>query len=157
MTPALLELWISGEPQAQGSKRIFGGRLVESNDRTLRPWRATIAGEARARLGREEPIRDAALRVTLGFMFQRPKSHYGTGRNAGELKRNAPAYKSTKPDVDKLARAALDALTGIAYADDAQVATLVVWKDWGPPGVWVRVDFADVFESTGVEGITTAA
>lgn len=34
------------------------------------------------------------------------------------------------PDIDKLTRAALDALTGIAYADDAQVTLLLARKRW---------------------------
>ena len=36
------------------------------------------------------------------------------------------------PDVDKVARAVLDALTGVAYADDRQVWPLVVSRNWGP-------------------------
>lgn len=155
MTSPLLELWVSGEPQPQGSKRLFAGRLVEGNDRTLRPWRANIAGEARYAFA-GEPTAEA-VRVTLGFMFARPKSHYGSGRNAGEIKRSAPAYKSTRPDLDKLVRAVLDALTGIVFVEDSQVAVLTAWKDFGPPGVWVRVDFADVFSNWGIEGTSTAA
>lgn len=161
MIEPLLELWISGVPQAQGSKRLVRGRgpdrMIESNDRTLRPWRATIAGEARAKFERYGGPTTEAVAVTLGFMFARPKSHYGSGRNAGELKRSAPAYKSTKPDIDKLVRAVLDSLTGIVFVDDGQVATLTAWKDFGPPGVWVRVEFADVFAIGGVGGIVSAA
>ena len=154
MTP-LLELWVAGVPQPQGSKRLFGGRLVEGNDKTLRPWRATIAGEARYVFA-DEPTTEAVF-VTLGFMFARPKSHYGSGRNAHELKPSAPAYKSTRPDLDKLVRAVLDALTGIVFVEDSQVAGLSAWKDWGPPGVSIRVEFADVFARTAVVGIGTAA
>jgi crossover junction endodeoxyribonuclease RusA len=158
MIEPLVNLWVPGVPQPQGSKRLFKGNLVEGNDRTLRPWRGLIAGEARAAYqGRGfEPTRDAVA-VILGFMFPRPKSHFGTGRNAHELKSSAPAYKSTKPDVDKLARAVLDALTGIVYVDDAQVADLVVWKDYGPPGVSIRVEFPDVFARSRVVEADAAA
>jgi len=152
----LLELWVPGVPQPQGSKRIFGGRLVEGNDRTLRPYRANIAGEARAKFGRE-PVRDVALDVTLGFMFERPRSHYGTGRNAHEIKPSAPAYKSTRPDLDKLVRAVLDSLTGIVFAEDSQVARLSAWKDYGPAGVAIRVEIADVFAIEGLGGIPAVA
>jgi len=161
MIAPLLELWVSGIPQPQGSKRLFGGRLVEGNDKTLRPWRATIAGEARHKFVNNssesrEPTTDAVF-VTLGFMFARPKSHYGSGRNSHEIKRSAPAYKSTRPDLDKLVRAVLDALTGIVFVEDSQVAGLSAWKDWGPPGVAIRVEFADVFSRAAIEGIGTAA
>ena len=43
--------------------------------------------------------------------------------------REAPCVR---PDVDKLARALLDALTGVAYEDDGQVVTLTVRKRYGP-------------------------
>ena len=75
-----------------------------------------------------DPTTEAVL-VTLGFMFARPKSHYGTGANAREIKRSAPAYKSTRPDLDKLVRAVLDSLTGIVFVEDSQVAGLSAWKD----------------------------
>ena len=157
MTP-LVEVWVAGVPQPQGSKRLFGGHLVEGNDRTLRPWRATIAGEARAALNNAWPgPTTEAVTVTLGFMFSRPKSHYGTRANPGEIKRSAPAYKSTRPDIDKLARAVLDALTGIVFVEDSQVAGLLAWKDWGPPGVSIRVEFADFLIGAGVAGFGRAA
>lgn len=49
-----------------------------------------------------------------------------------------------KPDIDKLLRALLDAMTGIVWADDSQVAFVVVnkvyaWND--RPGVHVVIDF----------------
>lgn len=156
MIAPLLEISVAGVPQPQGSKRVFNGVLVEGNDRTLRPWRGNIAGEARAAMGELTTTAEPVF-VMLGFLFARPRSHYGTGRNASILKASAPAYKSTKPDVDKLARAVLDALTGIVFVDDSQVASLTAWKDFGPPGVSIRVEFADVFALTGIEGNAAAA
>jgi Holliday junction resolvase RusA-like endonuclease len=147
----LLDLVVVGLPQPQGSKRhVGGGVLVESNAKTLMPWRSTIAFAAADKY-REPPSREA-LRVTLAFSFPRPSSHFGTGRNEGELRGSAPAYKTTKPDLDKLVRAALDALTGIVFVDDAQVAELLAWKDFGSPRVWIVVEFADIFARPAVEG-----
>jgi Holliday junction resolvase RusA-like endonuclease len=54
--------------------------------------------------------------------FPRPKSHYGTGRNAGKLKATAPTHNDGKPDRDNLDKAILDAMTGIGFMrDDKQV------------------------------------
>lgn len=47
--------------------------------------------------------------IDVTFIFPRPKS---------AKKR---AYPCVKPDIDKLLRAVLDALTGVAYRDDGQV------------------------------------
>lgn len=69
-----------------------------------------------------------ALAVTIRFYTRRPKGHYGTGRNAGILKDGMPARPAKKPDVDKWSRHLLDALTGVIYADDGQVVTLLAEK-----------------------------
>ena len=55
------------------------------------------------------------------------------------LRVDAPEYVDRAPDLDKLERAALDALTGVLYLDDRQVARLSADKSWGDiPGVDVR-------------------
>ena len=56
----------------------------------------------------------------------RPKSHYG---KRGLLP-SSPDYPAGMPDIDKLARAALDAMTGVVWSDDAQVSDLRVRKDY---------------------------
>ena len=40
-------------------------------------------------------------------------------------------YPFVRPDLDKLCRAVLDALTGIAYKDDQQVVSLFATKSYG--------------------------
>ena len=40
----------------------------------------------------------------MNFRFVRPKSHYGTGRNAKKLKPSAPPHHTQKPDATKLLR-----------------------------------------------------
>jgi len=71
-----------------------------------------------------------SLRLT--FTMRRPATHFGTGKNKRKLRPTAPWYQATRPDADKLARAVLDALTGVAYRDDGQVAVLRVSKVYGP-------------------------
>lgn len=49
-----------------------------------------------------------------------------------------------QPDVDKLLRALMDALTGIVWVDDSQVSFVAVNKSYawnGKPGAFVVVDF----------------
>ena len=38
-----------------------------------------------------------------------------------------------KPDADKLLRAVLDSLTGVAYEDDSQVVRATIEKEYGSP------------------------
>jgi Holliday junction resolvase RusA-like endonuclease len=120
---------VDGVPVPQGSKQAFvvrGRAVVTERGRVaLGPWRATIAARAAEEL--VEPVRGSVV-VELRFRLLRPKSHYRGGRLADVLRDDAPAYVATRPDVDKLARAVLDALTGVAFADDGQVVGLVAWK-----------------------------
>jgi Holliday junction resolvase RusA-like endonuclease len=44
------------------------------------------------------------------------------------------------PDADKLTRAAFDALTGVAWTDDRQVAQLTALTLWPDPGETTGVD-----------------
>jgi Holliday junction resolvase RusA-like endonuclease len=43
------------------------------------------------------------------------------------------------PDLDKLVRAVLDALTAVAYRDDGQVTRITATKEYGTPGLSVSV------------------
>ena len=51
-----------------------------------------------------EEIFHGPLRVTLDFYEIRPKSHFRTGKYAGELKASAPKYNTSRRDVDNLCK-----------------------------------------------------
>lgn len=132
---------VPGLPAPQGSKRVVRGRLIDANHAALRPYRAAVAAAAAKAVGLplddpdalqgalegHTPVREPVA-VELRFGLPRPAGHWGTGRNAGVLKPSAPAYPAVKPDVDKLTRAVLDALTGVVWVDDAQVVRLYTDK-----------------------------
>ena len=137
----LLDFFVPGDPAPQGSKRYLGdGRMAESSKRVA-PWRADIRAVAEAMMEpRHEALWAAPVYVQLDFYLSRPKSHYGTGRNAQKIKESAPKWPG-RPDVDKLARAVLDALTGLVIADDSTVVELLASKAYGRrPGVAVLVE-----------------
>lgn len=115
-----------GVPAPQGSKRhVGGGRLVESF-RQVGPWRATVR-RAALEVMSGQPPRTGPLEVYLRFAMPRPKSHLRRGRaqtDGWQLLPSAPRKHTSKPDVDKLVRAVLDALTGVCWSDDAQVVAV---------------------------------
>jgi len=77
---------------------------------------------------------DEALEVCITFVKVRPKCHFHwSNKRWGELRADAPAYPTSKPDLFKLARGVEDALTGIVYRDDAATCKLVLAKVWGEP------------------------
>ena len=61
--------------------------------------------------------------IAMGFcfVFPRPKSHYGAGKNSDKLKPSAPVYHVTRPDMDNLIKFVKDCLNGEAWKDDSQV------------------------------------
>jgi Holliday junction resolvase RusA-like endonuclease len=103
----------------------------------LKRWQRAIATEAKLYLwdpltgGEVLPIFGKYVPVCITMISYRE-----------QIKANRLA-PSTKPDVDKLARAALDALTGIIYVDDGQVTDLIKLKRYCDlehprPGVWIE-------------------
>jgi len=60
--------------------------------------------------------------IAVEFIFPRPANHYGTGKNSDVLKATAPHFHTARPDLDNTVKGCLDALKGIAWNDDAQVA-----------------------------------
>lgn len=114
----MAEQWITfrvdGNPAPQGSKRHVGnGRMIESS-KAVEPWRQRIHWIARHHV--QVPI-VGPVAVALAFVMPRPKS---------TPKRTPPAVK--RPDIDKLARAVLDAITGPVLIDDSQVVALYADK-----------------------------
>lgn len=122
-----------------GSNRHFTGRvaMVESADwgrkDGVKDWRGDVVRAALAlvRCNCSDPgcvaLRpgfpvDGPILARMFFTFERPRSHYRTGRNAGLLRDAAPIAPDVKPDVSKLARSTEDALkdAGI-YKDDARI------------------------------------
>jgi Holliday junction resolvase RusA-like endonuclease len=128
---------VFGRPQGKGSKHAIPvkGRyvLVDSNKLAV-PYSREVKAEAgMARLRADYGLMVGPVAVELDFYFDRPAGHFGTGRNSETVKPSAPRRMIVKPDIDKLARTVLDALTGIAYRDDSQVAVLQLAKHYGSP------------------------
>lgn len=78
-------------------------------------------------------ITDAPVWVAFDFVFSRPASHFGTGRNADKLKPSAPKWPTSKNgDRTNCLKSTEDALKGIVWRDDAQVVDGPVRKRYGP-------------------------
>ena len=104
--------------------------MIESSAR-VKPWRESIRAAALAAMGDDWTPITGPVTVDLTFLLPRPKGHFGTGRNAGKLRDSAPTHHTTKPDLDKLIRAVLDALTSAGvWGDDSQVWGLAAAKGY---------------------------
>lgn len=138
MTPWLLSLDVEGRPVPQGSKRLglnrATGRAVLLDDNpALAAWRGTVALHARREWNGRAPLVDA-VSIWCDFYLPRPKSHYGTGRNAAVLKATAPRWPAVKPDLDKLLRSVFDSLTTAGvWADDSLAVVASGAKHYAGP------------------------
>ena len=136
-----IQVFIPGHPKAQGSKRAFshGGKTVMVEmSKDLKPWRQAIA--TRFSEAREDVQLVGPIGVRVVFFFNRPASHYGSGRNAGFVKNSAPRWRDAAPDLDKLQRALFDGLvmSGV-IRDDRYIVSVHADKVYGDPGVLVEV------------------
>ena len=124
---------VFGVAQPQGSARAFmaGGRpVITSSNKNLGDWRRLVADCAQ----KYARMHEGPLWVQLEFVMPAPKSL---------PKKRRGRYVEKRPDIDKLQRACLDALTGVMWHDDAQVADIwarkVYESDDDAPGVLVRL------------------
>lgn len=69
-----------------------------------------------------------ALKVTIYAVFTIPAGWTVGKKKMARQNKIAP---EKNPDCDNIAKAILDALNGVAYKDDSQVAELVVKKRFG--------------------------
>lgn len=124
-----LEITIPGEPVSQPRARAA---IVGGHARMYSPKGGSSDYKATIRLAAAAAFTDAPLKcpmlVDCEFVFRRPKGHFRTGRHAAELKPTAPLRHTTKPDIENVAKAVLDALSGVVWHDDRQVSHLTLQK-----------------------------
>jgi Holliday junction resolvase RusA-like endonuclease len=121
---------VYGTPAPQGSKRFVGmhgghATMVESSKK-VKPWRQDVRAAAIEAWSGPFPIPmaplDGPLVVRMVFTIVRPRGHYRTGKNANQLRADAPARPCVTPDLSKLARSTEDALTEAGlWRDDSRV------------------------------------
>jgi Holliday junction resolvase RusA-like endonuclease len=144
----MISLYIPGVPVPQGAVKTFiaGGKARgrHSNAKELQDYRARIAmvaSEEMARAGAHAgQLIDAPVEIEVDFYMPRPKSHFGSGKNAQLLKASAPAFPGTRPDLSHLIRAFEDGLSGVVIRDDSLVARVTASKKYaGKPRTEARI------------------
>lgn len=137
MTRPSITFTVHGKAIAKGSMRAFQPKgmsrpVLTSTAKGLKAWESDIRGELQSAMKLNHPdivraLFDAPIAVGLRFHMMRPK------------KPKNKHYPTTKPDIDKLARAAVDALSSVLFRDDAQVVALEVRKVYAEAGAKVDI------------------
>jgi crossover junction endodeoxyribonuclease RusA len=143
---AAIVLEVLGTPGAKGSARAFVNKLTgrahvapggaKSTERKIKAWATAVREKALQVIGeREAPVFvGVPVTVEITFFLARPQGHWGKGKNAGRLSPSAPLVPIARPDRDKLERATVDALTGIAFDDDSRIVDGAIRKRYASPG-----------------------
>ena len=142
-----IQFFVAGIPATAGSKRAFVNRVtgkahLVDDCKQGPPWRIQVQEAARkafwalSEWKENVTLLDEPIELMVTFHFLRPRNHYRTGKNADLLRATAPGvWQAKKPDLTKLLRAIEDALTGVAWRDDALIVRQTAMKIYGPrPG-----------------------
>lgn len=124
----MIEFTVPAIPIAQPRQRhrvvTAGGRTFATNytpkGDPVNDYKATV--RLAASKAHTSPPLDGPLDVTLVFVMPRPKSMRWKSRPMPRV------WHATGKDLDNLAKSTLDALAGILFMDDCQVARLVLMK-----------------------------
>ena len=123
--------WIPGIPRPQGSKKAFiinkRAVLVDASVDN-KSWRKTVTNH----IENSPKFHQIKGAVNVTFIFNMPRAASNTKKQMIQ-----------KPDVDKLIRSCLDAMTDSAIIeDDCRVVSLSaqkLWADDNEPGVFIAV------------------
>lgn len=143
--PRVLKFRVNGLPHPQGSMKAHptgNGKIAMRYPPQVYHWRAQVQQAAVDALGATPPYADdVPIELRLGFDLPRPAGHFGSGRNAHQLRPSAPAHPAVMPDLDKLIRAICDSCTDAGvWHDDAQVVLIQAAKRYHePPGVYISI------------------
>jgi Holliday junction resolvase RusA-like endonuclease len=113
------------KPQGSKSGFIRGGRVVmveaSKNLKLERDELSEVIAVTAYKDKWVQPNKDTPVSVSLLFVFERPKSAL------------ARMFHTVKPDVDKLMRFSLDAITNAknVWIDDSQVTHVIARKEYG--------------------------
>ena len=111
--------------------------VITETNRSVASWQQLVAEGASRAIAQlpegERVLLASGVRVTIAYYLPRPKKFH---------KRGVFVHHATKPDVDRLQRAILDALTAVAYHDDKQVTEIIAGKYYAGVDAPARVDIA---------------
>lgn len=127
---------LPGDPVAKGRPRFAsraGVPMVYTPAKTLH-YESALRAKAREVMGGKPPMR-GPVSVEMLAQIAIPKSWPVTKRTMALVGEVTPG----KPDIDNYAKIVGDALNGVVWVDDAQVAHLNARKKYGDPLLVVTV------------------
>lgn len=141
------------QPRVKAARR--GGFVSIYTPGTADAWKAAVRDQAR-QYSFTKPQRDMEIKVSMFFFMPRPATHFRRRNGIQVLRSDAPAWVTTKPDIDNLAKAVMDALgpgddwEGL-WDDDRRVVQLFAMKLYGEStGAVIKVEQAQLSQIEGL-------
>jgi Holliday junction resolvase RusA-like endonuclease len=125
----LLTVHIPGVPVPKARARVVvrGGKARSYTPDSTAAYEEQVRRCARQVMHMLPPWIDCPLRLDIDVWLPIPASWSADRRKAA-----SGHYHANRPDADNIAKAISDALNGIAYGDDGQIAELMIAKRYGP-------------------------
>lgn len=143
-----IEFFVPGVPKTAGSKSAFpvrkngvltGKVVVTDSCKKSKPWMADVKHFA-YQMFRDSPLL-GPVSLEIEFYLPRPAYHHIGNKKTNPLREDAPTYHDKSPDALKLARAVEDALSGVVYGDDKQIAEERLTKKYSEKtGAKIRIE-----------------
>lgn len=127
-------IWVPGHPKGKGRPRVGGGRIYTPPDTAREEKRvAAIASDAMQTAGLDPFV--GPVSIVLVARYRIPPSW----SKAKQVEARGHKFSPGKPDLDNVLKLALDALNGVVFDDDAQVAMIEAIKTFSDePGIYIR-------------------
>jgi Holliday junction resolvase RusA-like endonuclease len=113
-------------PLSRAGHGQFGGKFLTAPTSK----QIGLVVDAWQRAGEPRFDDDTPLHLVVTFGFERPSSHFGTGRNAGKLKPSARPFPTGRPDLSNLVKLVEDALNENAFKDDSRIVATFAAKKY---------------------------
>lgn len=122
----MLELTVYGTPGPQGSKRHVGRGIMIESSKLVKPWRDAVKATALQALGPAFRPLNGPVGIEITFTVKKPQS----------APKRRVTWPTKRPDVDKLVRSTLDAISDAGiWIDDSQVVELISRKVFPEEGI----------------------
>ena len=124
-----LTIWfpISPQPWQRPKTRIINGWVQHYSPKKTTEYEREIADYFRSHPQRFKFEKDIPVAINLVFGMPIPKS---TPKSRKDAMIEGVIKHTKRPDVDNMAKAVLDALNGLAWADDSQIVRLSITKEY---------------------------
>lgn len=136
-----MEFIIEGKPQGKARPRFSRKSGTVYTPSKTKQYEKAIRTALLNRLYEELEDYDPAgyISIKVDAYFPVPKS-WNKAKKASALA--GDIYPTSKPDIDNIQKAVLDALNGVAYEDDKQVVRIVATKRYAEHG-FLRIEIGD--------------